>query len=62
MKKLYRSRSNRVFSGLCGGIGEMMGVDPNIIRLLMVFVSIFTAVMPALITYVVAWVLLPEGD
>jgi phage shock protein PspC (stress-responsive transcriptional regulator) len=62
MRKLYRSRENRVFAGLCGGIGEMMGVDPTIIRLLLVFVSILTAVMPALLTYIVAWMIVPEAD
>jgi len=60
MKKLYRSRSNRMFAGLCGGIGEIMGVDPTIVRLLLVFVSVFTAVMPAVLTYVVAWMIVPE--
>ena len=34
MKKLFRSKSNRVICGVCGGIGEYLNVDPTIIRLL----------------------------
>lgn len=33
-KKLYRSRTNRMVSGVCGGLGEFANVDPTIIRLL----------------------------
>ena len=61
-RKLNRSRGNRVFAGLCGGIGEMLGADPTIIRLLLVFLALVTAVMPAVITYVVAWIIVPEED
>jgi phage shock protein C len=59
---LYRSREDRVFAGLCGGIGELAGVDPTIIRLILVFLALLTAVMPVLVTYVVAWIIVPERD
>ena len=36
MKSLYKSRTNKMVSGVCGGIGEYFGVDPTIIRLLWV--------------------------
>jgi phage shock protein C len=32
--KLYRSRDKRMFAGVCGGLGEYIGVDPTIVRLL----------------------------
>lgn len=32
-KKLYRSEQNKMFLGVCGGIGEYFGIDPTIIRL-----------------------------
>ena len=31
-KKLYRSRSNRIFLGVCGGIGDYFGIDPTVVR------------------------------
>ena len=32
-KRLYKSDTNKVFAGVCGGIGEFFGVDPTWIRL-----------------------------
>ncbi len=32
MKKLYRSETNKRIAGVCGGIGEMLNVDPTIMR------------------------------
>ena len=34
MKKLYRSRDDRVLAGVCGGIAKYLGVDSTIIRIL----------------------------
>ena len=34
MKKLYRSRKDRVFAGVCGGIAEYLGIDATVIRLI----------------------------
>lgn len=38
-KKLYRSRTNRIIAGVCGGIGECFLVDPTFIRLAFVLFS-----------------------
>ena len=35
-KKLYRSKKNRVFAGICGGLGEYFEIDPVIFRILSV--------------------------
>ncbi|MBE0699894.1 MAG: PspC domain-containing protein, partial [Anaerolineaceae bacterium] len=32
MKRLYRSRSDRMFSGLCAGLGSYLGLDPTVVR------------------------------
>ena len=32
--KLYRLRDNRMIAGVCGGLGDYLGVDPTIVRLL----------------------------
>ena len=36
MKKvrLVKSRTNKLLTGVCGGIGELIGIDPTIIRLI----------------------------
>jgi len=60
LKQLFRSKTNRVISGICGGIGEMVNVDPTIIRLFAIFLTIITGLVPGIITYVVAIFVVPE--
>tara|TARA_Y100000310_G_C20700001_1_gene828862 strand:+ start:40 stop:270 length:231 start_codon:yes stop_codon:yes gene_type:complete len=58
MKKLYRSSSNRIIGGVCGGIGEYFGVDPTLIRLIWVF---FTFVGGSgILAYIICWIIIPE--
>ncbi len=59
MKRLYRSRKDRMLAGVCGGLGEHTDVDPNIIRLIWVIVTIFSFGI-GIIVYLVAWIILPE--
>ena len=54
-KKLYRSRSNRILFGLCGGLGEYLGVDPVIIRLVWLFVP-----GANLLAYIIGAIIVPE--
>ena len=58
-KKLYRSRTQRVLGGVCGGLAEYFEVDVVIIRL--VFVLLLFANAPAVIGYLIAWIVIPEG-
>jgi Putative stress-responsive transcriptional regulator len=37
MKRLYRSREDRMIAGICGGLGEILNFDPTVIRLIFVF-------------------------
>jgi len=62
MKRFYRSKRDRKLAGVCGGLGEYFGVDPNLVRLLAVLIALSTGVIPVLITYLVAWWILPEED
>ena len=59
MKRIYRSSKDKKLAGLCGGIGEMLEVDPTLIRLACVFLCLTTAIVPLVITYVVAWIIVP---
>lgn len=67
-KKLYRSNKNVKISGVCGGIGEYFNIDPTLVRLLWVLVSLLSAVMLGLIAYVICVCIIPidpgyiEGD
>lgn len=56
-KRLYKSRTNRVLCGVCGGIGEYLNIDPTIIRLLFVLLG---CTVTGLIAYLVAAIIIPE--
>ena len=58
-KRLVRSRDNRWLSGVCGGVADYLGVDANLVRLVVVLGTIF-GFGSLLVAYVVAWVLMPE--
>ena len=61
MKKIYRSRTDQKLAGICGGVGEIFNIDSNLIRLALVFATILTGIFPLLITYIVGWIIIPEG-
>lgn len=57
-KRLYKSSTNRVLCGVCGGIGEYFNIDPTIIRLLCLL--LVCGVGSGLLIYIVAAVIIPE--
>ena len=59
-KRLYRSTSNKMLAGVCGGIAEYFNVDPTIIRLAYVLLSVFTAAFPGIIVYILAMIIIPS--
>ncbi|MBI1807581.1 MAG: PspC domain-containing protein [Ignavibacteria bacterium] len=59
MTRLYRSETNKKIAGVCGGIGEVMDVDPTIIRLLAIVFGLVTGIIPFTIGYLLAWWIVP---
>ena len=60
-KKLYRSRTNKMIAGVCGGIGKYLNTDPTIIRLGFVVISFMSGV--GVILYLALWIIVPlEGE
>jgi phage shock protein C len=60
-KKLYRSNKNKVFAGVCGGIGEYMEVDPVVIRLIWILVSMVAGFgIPGLFAYFISALIIPQ--
>ena len=58
-KRLYRSRTNRMVSGVCGGLGDFANVDPTIVRLLFAGGTIFSGGL-LLLVYLVMIFVIPE--
>lgn len=61
MKRLYRSRTDRMIAGICGGMGEVYGIDPTLIRLGLVFLGLATAVVPIVVAYIIGIFIIPLG-
>ncbi len=61
MNKLQRSKNNRVFSGICGGIGEYFNIDPTLVRIAWILLSL-SNFGTSLIIYIVCTVIIPEDD
>ena len=60
MKHLYRSETNKVFGGVLGGLGEYFEVDPVILRLAFVFLLLATALVPGMLAYLAALLIVPR--
>ena len=57
-KKLYRSRTNRMLVGVCGGVAEYFNIDPTVVRVIWAVASIFA--FAGVIAYVVCAFVIPE--
>jgi phage shock protein C len=59
VKKLYRSRNDKVLCGVCGGVGNYLSIDSTIIRILWVLITVVNPVLGVLL-YIISCVLIPE--
>ena len=57
IKRLYRSKKDRMLCGVCGGLGEYLGIDPTIIRLLWILFSL--AYGAGILAYILACIVIP---
>jgi phage shock protein C len=60
MKKLYLSEDKKL-AGVCGGVGEYFDIDPNLVRLAWILITILTGIVPGIIAYIVAAVIIPKA-
>ena len=56
-RKLYRSNTNKIICGVCGGLGEYLGVDTTIVRLVWVLIACSGT---GLLAYIIAAVIMPQ--
>ena len=57
-KRFERSKSNRVLGGVCAGVANYLNMDPTLVRVLTVVISLFTGV--PVILYIIALFVVPE--
>jgi phage shock protein C len=60
--RLVRSSTDRMFAGVCGGLGSYLGVDSTIVRIVVALATFFTAFVPGLILYVIFALIVPRDD
>ncbi len=59
VKKLRRSRDDRMVAGVCGGVAKLLGVDAAMLRILLVAATLFGFGAGAVL-YLACWFLVPE--
>ncbi|MBU0957774.1 MAG: PspC domain-containing protein [Nanoarchaeota archaeon] len=59
VKRLFRSKKDRVIAGVCAGIGEYSNMDPVVVRLLWVLGTLVSMGVGVLV-YIIAWIIVPE--
>lgn len=62
MKKLYRSTSDRMIAGVCGGVAVYLNMDSTVVRLITVLLLLVTGLVPVGILYLIAAIIVPEQD
>jgi len=62
MKKLYRSKNDKMLAGVCGGLGEYFAVDSTLIRLGYAVLTILSGIIPCLLLYIMAAIIIPVGE
>lgn len=60
MKKLYRSSTDVVVSGILGGLGEYFNIDPVVLRLGFIFLVLVTGLFPGVVGYIIALLIVPK--
>jgi phage shock protein C len=57
-KKLYRSQTDRMFAGVCGGLGQYTGLDSTVIRVIFALLVVF-GVGSGLLIYFILMLIVP---
>ncbi|HEX7212200.1 MAG TPA: PspC domain-containing protein [Propionibacteriaceae bacterium] len=57
-RKLYRSRSQRMIAGVCGGLADYFNIDATLVRVLFLLLAVFGGT--GLVIYIVMWVIVPD--
>jgi phage shock protein C len=59
-KKLYRNQNKKVLLGVLAGIADYLSYDPTIIRLVFILLTLVTGILPGILVYILAVILIPK--
>jgi len=60
-KKLFRSTTDKMIGGVCGGLAQYLEMDSTVVRILSAIIILFTQGV-GLAVYIIAWILVPEDS
>lgn len=61
-KRLTRSGKHKMIAGVCGGLAEHFGLDPTVVRVAYVLISIISAAFPGILAYIILMFVMPPPD
>lgn len=61
-RRLTRSNKHKMIAGVCGGLAEYFGLDPTVVRVAYVLISIVSAAFPGILAYIILMFVLPPPD
>lgn len=59
-RRLFRLRTNRMIAGVCGGLGEYLGIDPTFVRIFFVLLALSNGI--GVLVYFLFWIIIPPED
>ena len=59
-RRLYRSQTEKMIGGVCGGLAEVLDVDPTIIRVVFVLLAFLAG--HGILLYLILWLIMPRQD
>ena len=61
-RKLTRSSRHKIIAGVCGGIAEYFELDPTVVRVAYVLISIISVAFPGILAYIILMFVMPPPD
>jgi phage shock protein C len=61
-RRLTRSSKHKMIAGVCGGIAEYFNLDPTVVRVAYVLISIVSVAFPGLLAYIILMFVMPPPD
>lgn len=58
-KRIQRSSSNCILGGVCGGLADYFELDPTLVRVIYVLLTVCTAFSGTLV-YILLWIIMPK--
>ena len=61
-RRLIRSNRHKMIAGVCGGIAEYFDLDPTVVRVAYVLISIVSVAFPGILAYIILMFVMPPAD